>query len=128
MCRIRPISIISVLFFFSTTCFSQTNVRSWHADGQNWIVWEYTIEMPDYIFIYKNEYFNESIDEWEHIGSLFPEMTVPASMKMHIHEEATFRIPDGSGGIYELQENEGLFVDTPNESCLLYTSPSPRDA
>ena len=109
---IRPIFtylLILILVLLTTAIKAQTNVRTWQADGQLWMVWEFAENSPK-IEIYKNDVFDLNLSSWNRIGHLFPEMAVPASMRLNMGmEDATFTIPDANGGTYTLKLNEGLF-------------------
>lgn len=99
---------------------AQTNVRGWYADGQVWIVWEASAPLPETFAIYaKPVLFNNTTDAVL-VGRLFKEEYGPAALREQVDSTARYRIPDGNGGIYELAENEALFVATPHLAGALY--------
>ena len=103
---------ILLLIAYSVTLCGQSNVRAWTAHGQVWLLFEFPEDTPEKFHIYKSE----DQRSWEQIGSLFPELTVPASMRMNLGDQTlNFIIPDSNGGIYKLGSNEGLFVETIRE-------------
>ncbi|MDX1942067.1 MAG: T9SS type A sorting domain-containing protein [Saprospiraceae bacterium] len=95
---------------------AQTNVRAWYADGQVWVVWETTSLLPETFAIYsKSTAFTNTADAVL-VGRLFKEEYSPFALREQVDSSATYRIPNGQGGTYELTVNEGLFVATPHQA------------
>ena len=92
---------------------AQTNIRAWQADGQVWVVWEFGQVTTNVFSIFKATSPSIHTADWEHVGSIYPEHSVPYPIRSHLNLDGqTWRIPDGNNGIYELKPNEGLFVET----------------
>ncbi|MBL7826125.1 MAG: hypothetical protein JNJ57_05800, partial [Saprospiraceae bacterium] len=110
-----------LLFIFtSITLSAQTNVRAWYADGQVWIVWEASIPQPETYAVYaKPTAFTNTADA-SLVGRLFKEEYGPAALREQVDTSATYLIPNGNGGLYQLAENEALFVATPHQVGALY--------
>ena len=109
-----------LLLAISSTLFSQSNVRGWYADGQVWIVWEANDSLPETFAIYTNPTPFTHTDNATLAGRLFRQEYTPAAMREQVDSAATYRIPDGTGGIYQLATNEALFVVTPHQAGTLY--------
>jgi hypothetical protein len=113
--------LLSILVLFSL-CFAnaQTNVRAWYADAQVWVVWEVELPLPQtYAVFAKQTAFSNTADALP-LGRIFRQEYLPAALKQQVDTLATFRIPDGQGGSYQLAQNEGLFVATPHQSGTLF--------
>ncbi len=119
----RPMKKSTLLFvFLFSFCFAnaQTNVRAWYADGQVWVVWQVQLPLPQtYAVFAKQTGFTNTADALP-LGRLFRFEFLPAALKQQVDTLATFRIPDGQGGTYQLAQNEGLFVATPHQSGALF--------
>lgn len=111
-----------LLTFTLVSSFSQTNVRGWYADGQVWIVWEESGAAPETYAIYADPVAFSSTNDATLIGRLFPEEWKPGAMRQQIDSSSTYRIPDGAGGLYQLADNEGLFVATPHQAGALWVA------
>lgn len=109
----KRLLITPIFYLLSNFLFGQTNVRAWQADGQVWIVWEFDQNAPARFSIFQSPTQSAQAGDWEHIGSLFPEHCVPFPIRTHLGvPNQTWKIPDGNGGTYQLEQNEGLFVKT----------------
>lgn len=99
---------------------AQTNVRAWYADGQVWVVWETDTPLPEtYAVFAKPVPFTNTTDAVL-VGRLFKEEYFPGALREQVDSSANYRIPNGNGGIYELDDNEALFVATPHQAGALY--------
>ncbi|HFA48451.1 MAG TPA: T9SS type A sorting domain-containing protein [Bacteroidetes bacterium] len=115
----RP-TLLFLLALAFTKLSAQTNVRAWYADGQVWVIWETAPPFPETYAIYASPNPFSNTDDALLIGRLFPFEYLPLTLKEQVDTAATFRIPDGMGGTYQLAGNEALFVGTPHESDELY--------
>lgn len=109
-----------LLLAFFTPLFSQTNVRAWYADGQVWVVWEAGLPLPETYAVYAKPTAFTSTDNATLVGRLFKEEYGPIALREQVDSSATYRIPNGNGGIYQLADNEALFVATPHQAGALY--------
>ncbi|MBK7937605.1 MAG: hypothetical protein IPJ82_11140 [Lewinellaceae bacterium] len=108
------------LLLFTATLFSQTNVRAWYADGQVWIVWEASAPFPETFAVYAKPTSFTNTANATLVGRLFKEEYGPGALREQVDSAATYRIPDGNGGIYQLAGNEALFVATPHQAGALF--------
>ncbi|MEQ1746707.1 MAG: hypothetical protein ABMA02_14845 [Saprospiraceae bacterium] len=117
----RNKSLISLLaIVLATTLQAQQNVRAWYADGQVWVVWETTQPLPETYAIYaKPTQFNNTASATL-LGRLFPQEYFPGALREQVDSAATYKIPNGQGGTYQLKNNEGLFVATPHQAGALW--------
>ncbi|MEZ4920390.1 MAG: T9SS type A sorting domain-containing protein [Saprospiraceae bacterium] len=115
----KPIYTLFFALLFSPL-FSQTNVRAWYADGQVWVVWNIELPLPETYAVYASPTPFTNTDDAVLVGRLFPQEYLGGALKEQVDTSATFRIPDGSGGIYPLSLTEGLFVATPHQAGALY--------
>ncbi|MBP6826418.1 MAG: hypothetical protein KA165_07655 [Saprospiraceae bacterium] len=106
--------------FFVSTLFAQTNVRAWYADGQVWVVWEASAPFPETFAVYAKPTPFTNTANATLVGRLFKEEYGPAALREQVDTAATYRIPDGNGGIYQLADNEALFVATPHQGGALF--------
>lgn len=109
------------------TCFlsafnvkSQTNIRAWYADGQVWVVWKAAAPLPETFAIYAKPIAFTNTANATLVGRLFKEEYGPAALRAQVDSSAHYRIPDGNGGIYELSDNEALFVATPHQAGAFF--------
>lgn len=111
-------------FIALTTLFissqAQSNVRGWYADGQVWIVWEASLPLPKSCAIYAKPTPFAHTDNATLVGRVFDWEYGAGALKEQLAPGATFRIPDGQGGQYQLALNEALFVATPHQAGALY--------
>ena len=108
-----------ILFYFLLSAFNadaQTNVRAWYADGQVWVVWEASAPLPETFMIYAKPTNFSNTNNAILLGRLFKEEYGPAALREQVDSAATYRIPNGNGGIYQLADNEALFVATPHQA------------
>jgi hypothetical protein len=98
---------------------AQTNIRAWNANGQVFIVWQLNTEttLQYHIFLSQNQV--TSTTQAERVGSVFEPEWRGKRLAL-ANANATWRIPTGNGGFYQLLSNEGLFVYTPHESMSKY--------
>lgn len=118
-------NIIFILFCLlfidiKTDLVAQTQIKAWYAQGQVWIVWEIKDSLPETFAIYAGPSTFSNINNANIIGRLFKEEYLPGALKYYVDPMATYRIPNGSGGIYQLKNNEGLFVFTPHQKGSLF--------
>lgn len=104
---------------------AQTNVRGWYADGQVWIVWEASEPLPETYAVYGKPAAFSSTSDAIFLGRLFKEEFGPGALREQIDTTATYRIPDGQGGLYQLADNEALFVATPHQAGALWVAVVP---
>lgn len=118
--------LLSLFLTLSTAAlFSQSNVRAWYADGQVWVVWEAEFPLPETYCIYaKTTSFNSTTEALQ-VGRLFAWEYGAGALKEQVDTLATFRVPDGNGGLYQLALNEGLFVFTPHQAGALWFAVAP---
>lgn len=111
----------SLIILFSYPCLAQTNVRAWYADGQVFVVWTNDLPIEETYAIYTSpDPFTNTADATLTGRPFFLEYLGYGLKDNLMDTTATFRIPDGEGGKYQLNLNEGLFVFTPHESGSLY--------
>lgn len=116
----KHLSVIAFLLAIGSPLFAQTNVRAWYADGQVWVVWEYETPLPETYAIWAKPTAFSSTTGATMVGRLFREEYLPAALKEQVDTSLTYRIPNGDGGTYQLQSNEGLFVATPHQAGQLF--------
>lgn len=103
------------------SCFSQTNVRAWYADGQVFVVWNIDLPIEQTYAIYASPAPFTTTSSATLIGRPFALEYLAYGLKDNLSDTtATFRIPDGQGGLYQLGLYEGLFVFTPHQAGSLY--------
>ncbi len=104
---------------------AQTNVRAWYADGQVWVVWEAALPLPETFAIYASPVPFTSTTNAAQIGRLFKFEYGGGALREQVDSSLTCRIPDGQGGIYQLADNEALFVATPHQAGALWFAVAP---
>lgn len=110
-----------VLFLFPLCVISQTNVRGWYADGQVFVVWNFEMPVEESFEVYASPFIFTNTSEATLIGRPIHLEYLGFSLKDNLSDHtATFRVPDGNGGMYQLGQDEGLFVFTPHQSGALY--------
>ncbi|MFQ5420862.1 MAG: FlgD immunoglobulin-like domain containing protein, partial [Anaerolineae bacterium] len=88
-------------------------VRGWYADGQVWIVWQTSAPDPETYAIYSSAAPFTDVSQAELTGRLFKEEWTPGALRLQTKDPTrAYLIPDGSGGVYQLAQDEGLFVET----------------
>ncbi len=115
----KALLVVSLILSF---CFAnaQNNIRAWYADGQVWVVWEVGLPLPLTYSIYGSPSPFANTDNAILLGRPFIFEYGAAALKEQVDTFATYRIPDGQGGLYQLALNEALFVATPHQSGSLY--------
>ncbi len=92
---------------------AQTDIKAWYAQGQVWIVWKTAKPYPESYVIYKNTQAFSTVSQANPIGRLFAYEYLPGSMIQYsANINFKYKIPKPDGSIYQLQENECLFVET----------------
>jgi len=115
--RGRMVSLATLaLLALAPGSYAATNVRGWHADGQTWIVWQETTPTPFTCDIYKSTTLFSNISQAELVGRLYPQEWDGERLKL-ADAELEFTIPDGQGGSYILEPDEGVFVYTPHAAA-----------
>ena len=94
---------------------AQMNLRGWFDAGQTWLVWEDTTPFPETYRIYKSPEQITDISNADNTGRIF-EMDGRGFRLKKLADTLNWTIPDGSGGLYTLKDNEALFVYTPHEA------------
>src|SRR5687768_1702326 len=103
------------------SAFSQTNVRAWCADGQVFVVWTYDIPVEETYAIYASPDPFTNTSDATLVGRPFYFEYLGYGLKDNLMDtNATYRVPDGTGGTYQLNLNEGLFVFTPHQNTSQY--------
>jgi len=114
------IRLVVVLQTFSVgTVAAQTNVRAWSANGQTFVVWRCGITDPLTYDVYRSTHPFSDISQATLAGRLFKPEWQGDRLKI-AGDTLTWRIPDGTGGIYQLATNEGLFVNTQHAAASGY--------
>lgn len=99
---------------------AQQNIRAWYADGQVWVIWKATLPLPETYAIYAKPTAFTNTSSAILVGRLFKEEYGPGALREQVDSSATYRIPNGSGGIYSLADDEALFVATPHQTGSLF--------
>lgn len=100
---------------------SQSDVRAWYADGQVFIVWKANLPVEQFYEVYAGPAFFQNVSNATLIGKPFALESFAYALKENVMDSsASYRIPNGRGGFYQLAPNEGLFVFTPHQSDSLY--------
>ncbi|HUR30360.1 MAG TPA: hypothetical protein VMZ69_02950, partial [Saprospiraceae bacterium] len=113
--------LLTLFILISSTSFSQSNVRAWYADGQVFVVWTYDTPIEEAYAIYASPSSFTSTSDANLIGRPFFFEYAGYGLKDNLMDTtATYKIPDGSGGTYQLNLSEGLFVFTPHQNGSLF--------
>lgn len=113
-------TLLLPLLLMSLSLVAQKNIRGWSDDGQVWIVWEAEVPLPETFAIYAStDAFTKTSDAIL-AGRLFKNEYGPYALREQVDTSATYRIPNGHGGLYQLAANEALFVYTPHNSGALF--------
>ncbi len=112
--------LVTCLLLTAIYAEAQTNVRAWYAEGQVWIVWHVSLPLPLTVGVYESPAPFTDISAATLIGRPFNLDYLPTALKEQVDTSSTYRIPDGNGGVYQLDRNEGLFVFTPHQAGALY--------
>jgi pimeloyl-ACP methyl ester carboxylesterase len=96
---------------------AQTNLRGWHAAGQTWLVWtdDRTFQGHETYDVYVSDQPISDLAAATLLGRTFPDDWRATRLKL-ADPDATWVVPDGSGGTYTLAGDEALFVHTPHEA------------
>lgn len=109
------------MMVLSQAVYAQTNIRGWYADGQVWIVWETAAPGPETYALYSSTASFSDVAQATLTGRLFREEWKPGALRQQTGDPTLpYHIPDGTGGIYQLAPNEGLFVETVHETDSAY--------
>ena len=109
-------TLIVLIAFCSKLAVAQTNVRAWNADGQVFVIWQISAQTTlSYSAYASGTQAVTNTKDAKLLGTVFqPEWS---GKRLTLAQDgATWRIPDGKGGTYQLTASEGLFVFTPHES------------
>lgn len=96
-----------------------TNVRAWSANGQTFVVWRVGATDPLTYDVYRSANPFTNISQATPAGRLFKPEWQGDRLKI-AGSSLTWRIPNGSGGTYQLASNEGLFVFTQHAAASEY--------
>lgn len=96
-----------------------TNVRAWSANGQTFIVWKVGATDPLTYDVYRSATPFTNISQATLAGRLFKPEWQGDRLKI-ASSTLTWRVPNGSGGTYQLASDEGLFVFTQHASASEY--------
>lgn len=111
---------VLLLLAIAAPLFAQTNVRAWYADGQVWVVWETASPLPETYAVYAKPTAFSITSDAILTGRLFKEEYFPAALREQVDSATTYRIPAPNGGVYQLADNEALFVATPHQAGSLF--------
>lgn len=98
---------------------AQDTVRSWYANGQVWVVWRISAPFPETCEIYSGATPFTDVSQAELLGRLFEAEWRGERLKL-ANPALRYSIPDGSGGVYRLRADEGVFAFTPHMSGQAY--------
>lgn len=108
-----------LLLWSSLQVNAQSNVRAWNSNGQVFVIWELNSQNA---LTYSVHFSSDSVSTTSAAtlaGSVF-EPEWKGSRLTLANPNARWRIPDGSGGFYQVTANEGLFVYTPHDTLTAY--------
>ncbi len=105
----------------ATPTLAQTDVRSWSAQGQVWIVWRDQGALSKTYSIYSSEDQSPSshCSDWTLEATLFGQDAAVVRLRDQAHytnASTRPRVPDGNGGHYQLESDELVCALTPHES------------
>lgn len=116
------ISVAATLVGSSAVCAQPTNVRSWYAQGQVFVVWERPAPpalATDTVEVYASAAAQGNVANMQRVGKLFfPEYT--GARLQQLQPAARLLIPTPAGGTYRLNPNEGAFALTPRSAGNLF--------
>lgn len=104
---------------FCMAASGQTNVRAWNANGQLFIVWELDSANALLYNVFQSPDPVSTTGNAAQIGSVFEPEWLGERLTL-ANPNARWRIPNGSGGTYQLTANEGLFVYTPHDTSTRF--------
>jgi dienelactone hydrolase len=96
-----------------------TNVRAWSANGQTFIVWRVGATDPLTYDVYRAANSFTDTTQATLAGRLFKPEWQGDRLKL-AGSTLTWRVPNGSGGTYQLASDEGLFVFTQHAAASEY--------
>ena len=100
---------------------SQTNLRAWYADGQVWIVWNTQTPYPETYAVYKSDQPFTQAGQATIIGRPFNYEYLPGTFALQTsNPDFRYKVPQPDGSIYELGEDEALFVATTEQTESAY--------
>jgi pimeloyl-ACP methyl ester carboxylesterase len=107
----KTVFVVLCASLVTLTAHAQTNVRAWSASGQTFVVWTVDAADPLTYDVYRSAAPFTNISQATLAGRLFKPEWQGNRLKI-AGSSLTWRIPNGSGGTYQLAANEGLFVFT----------------
>ena len=109
------------LLLFPIWLQSQSNLRAWYADGQVWIVWNTQYPYPQTYAVYKSDQPFSQADQATIIGRPFNYEYLPGTFALQTgNPDFRYKVPQPNGSIYELGEDEALFVATTEQTESAY--------
>ncbi|MDX2132892.1 MAG: immunoglobulin domain-containing protein [Planctomycetota bacterium] len=123
MQRNRIASVALALAAFAGAAEAQPfNVRSWYAEGQVFVVWQFTAPPAaptDTVEVYASVAAQVNVANMDRVGRLFyPEYT--GARLTELNPAARLLLPTPAGGTYRLAPDEGAFAYTPRSSGNLF--------
>jgi len=112
-------TLLLFILIFPLDLQAQNKLQGWFNDGQTWLVWEDTPEYTGTYCIYRSASPITDVNQAEMIGRIFREDGEGKLLKK-LSDTLHWTIPNGSGGIYTLKDDEILFVFTPKEAESVY--------
>lgn len=123
MARRLWLTVLGVVIVVATASVAraQSDLRAWHADGQTWLVWtnDRAFAGLQTYDIYRSSQPITSLAGATRVGRLYPEDWEAPRLTV-VDPDATWSIPDGAGGRYQLAADEALFVYTPHAASPEY--------
>ncbi|MCC7245818.1 MAG: T9SS type A sorting domain-containing protein [Saprospiraceae bacterium] len=117
----RPVFLFLAFFLCWLKGTAQNNVRAWYANGQVFVVWKIGIPIQDSYAVYASPTAFTNTSNAVLIGRPLAFEYLGLGLKDNLQDTtATYTIPNGQDGLYQLALNEGLFVFTPHQSGSLY--------
>ncbi len=105
--------LITILLPFHMV-LAQSAIQAHYADGQIWVVWDYTPPGSQTFVIYGNDIPIGQLSDGEQVGRLFEYEYVPGALREQFGPaERGWIIPSSEGaGVDTLDQNQALFVET----------------
>ncbi len=104
---------------FCIIAHAQTNVRAWNANGQVFVVWELDEATTIEYNVFISAIHVTSTSNAEKVGSVFEPEWKGERLTL-ANPNARWRIPNSTGGTYQLTANEGQFVYTPHDTLTRF--------
>jgi hypothetical protein len=96
------------------------NLRAWHTSGQTFLVWEHSsLGAPETYEIYWSLYPITSISSATWTGEVFSDNGNNTRLFNYL-PGARWKLPDGLGSTYTIEQNESYFVVTPHDAGNSY--------